>query len=895
MKMVGILPTDRVIILGTHKITYQNINFSLDCIKNNKLSKGLETLHELCTSTQSTQIRCIALFTMGSLYLDRFDDRQKAGRCLQLADSLLQTEGDTTVVADCLDPVWLRPLSRRVKTCMERLKNLRENLSGKIDLEEGFENWDPVNQSVTLVMGELERAVGGQGMAETLSRGLEYTKCGEYKSAIHVYLNALSDLHNSHVKITRYDILHLLLLIARGYKSLGELSKSTEFLQKAQTVLQRDKSSFFTYDIVLARSSIASSYAGEIDEIKQKVRARVSDVITVELAEVAQLAAVRVDVHLQSERLSRKGLMMGQSERIRASLELVEMFTDILNLRDAEKELDLISDLLLDTPPTELNSISTSVNTISTSAHQLQEDVIKTTAMLNREFQHRGTFESVLERWREIQTDHQNEKKGYKKLGFKKSGLVRMSRDELLACLESSELLLKDISRNSKSSVMRALCYLHLARISTQKGQFAAAKFHCRTALALCTRFVPDPNLTQLQSEIRELHKHCSESMAVIQQSVENFGKATQYTVQDFYISGEDASTTNTMQLSTQLSTHDLESLKSEHTLFGENREKTLSGVTSSDTEDLITEIEFETDFNRFTISTNTPRIEEDNDAGFSSIMKSRGGVMTSRDGLMTSRDRKVSFAAKIGVKEKSTTSTTSENPRTRNKFYDFMAADSFIFDKNESTDKHFGFNGSMENEKAVPPTPWLIRDMFSRSTHGKLSEFGELKISTQDQVIWGTTDTLSVFVWGLTTNLHAKFRERTTKGLGLGLGQRLSLTKGQARTKELRELRRCIQSCFQDARQCSVWIVGCGGERILVQMEQFLLKTGVRNYNTTLYDKPGIALVGLDSYTGNIITQGDDNQYCWDSSCSDQDTCASGSEVFTDVTDVRSEISGDL
>ena len=43
--------------------------------------------------------------------------------------------------------------------------------SGKIDLEEGFENWDPVNQSVTLDMGELERAVGGQGMAETLSRG----------------------------------------------------------------------------------------------------------------------------------------------------------------------------------------------------------------------------------------------------------------------------------------------------------------------------------------------------------------------------------------------------------------------------------------------------------------------------------------------------------------------------------------------------------------------------------------------------------------------------------------------------------------------------------------------------------------------------------------------------
>ena len=47
------------------------------------------------------------------------------------------------------------------------------------------------------------------------------------------------------------------------------------------------------------------------------------------------------------------------------------------------------------------------------------------------------------------------------------------------------------------------------------------------------------------------------------------FGKATQYTVQDYYIHGEDASTTNTIQLSTQLSTHDLESLKSEHTLFG--------------------------------------------------------------------------------------------------------------------------------------------------------------------------------------------------------------------------------------------------------------------------------------------------------------------------------------
>ena len=39
--MVGISPTDRVLILGTHRTLYQNINFSLDCIRNNKLTKGM--------------------------------------------------------------------------------------------------------------------------------------------------------------------------------------------------------------------------------------------------------------------------------------------------------------------------------------------------------------------------------------------------------------------------------------------------------------------------------------------------------------------------------------------------------------------------------------------------------------------------------------------------------------------------------------------------------------------------------------------------------------------------------------------------------------------------------------------------------------------------------------
>ena len=168
--------------------------------------------------------------------------------------------------------------------------------------------------------------------------------------------------------------------------------------------------------------------------------------------------------------------------------------------------------------------------------------------------------------------------------------------------------------------------------------------------------------------------------------------------------------------------------------------------------EDLITEIEFETDFNRFTISTVTPRIEENYNAGLMSKIQSRDGVMTSRDCGMTSRDRKVSFAAKIGVKEISTTSTTSEAPKN-NKFHDYMAADSFIIDKNRDTDS------LTEDDKAMPPTSWLIRDMFKRSTDGKLTEFGEVKISTQDQVIWGTNDTVSVFVWGLKTNLHAKLR----------------------------------------------------------------------------------------------------------------------------------------
>ena len=45
--------------------------------------------------------------------------------------------------------------------------------------------------------------------------GLEYTKCGEYESAVHVYLERLSDLHDSNITLTRYDILHLLLLVSR--------------------------------------------------------------------------------------------------------------------------------------------------------------------------------------------------------------------------------------------------------------------------------------------------------------------------------------------------------------------------------------------------------------------------------------------------------------------------------------------------------------------------------------------------------------------------------------------------------------------------------------------------------------------------------------------------------
>ena len=77
-------------------------------------------------------------------------------------------------------------------------------------------------------------------------------------------------------------------------------------------------------------------------------------------------------------------------------------------------------------------------------------------------------------------------------------------------------------------------------------------------------------------------------------------------------------------------------------------------------------------------------------------------------------------------------------------------------------------------------------------------------------------------------TNTKPIISECTTKGLGVGLGQRLSLTKGRAKTKELKELRRSILSCFLDTRQCLVWIVGGGGDtRVLVQMEQFLLKTG--------------------------------------------------------------------
>ena len=84
-------------------------------------------------------------------------------------------------------------------------------------------------------------------------------------------------------------------------------------------------------------------------------------------------------------------------------------FSDLLNLRDAEKQLDLISDILLDASPAQLNKISTSVNTNSTPTHQLREEVNKTTAMLNTEFQHRGVFEAVLERWRELQICSQDQ------------------------------------------------------------------------------------------------------------------------------------------------------------------------------------------------------------------------------------------------------------------------------------------------------------------------------------------------------------------------------------------------------------------------------------------------------------------------------------------------------
>ena len=38
-------------------------------------------------------------------------------------------------------------------------------------MEEGFENWDPEEQSVTVNMVELEEVVRGGGMTETLSRG----------------------------------------------------------------------------------------------------------------------------------------------------------------------------------------------------------------------------------------------------------------------------------------------------------------------------------------------------------------------------------------------------------------------------------------------------------------------------------------------------------------------------------------------------------------------------------------------------------------------------------------------------------------------------------------------------------------------------------------------------
>ena len=91
-------------------------------------------------------------------------------------------------------------------------------------------------------------------------------------------------------------------------------------------------------------------------------------------------------------------------------------FSDLLNLRDAEKQLDLISDIILDTSPAQLNTNSTSFNTISTSVntnstptHQLREEVNKTTAMLNTEFQNRGVFEAVLERWRELQICSQDQ------------------------------------------------------------------------------------------------------------------------------------------------------------------------------------------------------------------------------------------------------------------------------------------------------------------------------------------------------------------------------------------------------------------------------------------------------------------------------------------------------
>ena len=153
--------------------------------------------------------------------------------------------------------------------------------------------------------------------------------------------------------------------------------------------------------------------------------------------------------------------------------------------------------------------------------------------------------------------------------------------------------------------------------------------------------------------------------------------------------------------------------------------------------DDNITEIEFETDYNTFTIS-----IPPTKPATLAIPVMSR---VTNKDEM--DRDRKVSFAANIGVKEISASSVTEHHVTNRaTKFHDFMAADSFLLNNNQAG-------------VAVPPTPWLIRDMFLRASEGGLTQCGQLKISTQERVVWGCADSVCLFVWGLRCNTQNKCR----------------------------------------------------------------------------------------------------------------------------------------